>query len=294
MIYIASTKENVGLIKEDLYIRDHFLANGLDATIDTIDNISSKVLKGDAVILKSIWGYHLEPDVFLNQIESINNSGARLINNYNFLLWNFDKLKYLPELKEVNTVPTLELNLSELIHESDILIKLKAISKLYKNDKLVIKPSVSASGYRTFLLDFANEPSLIIHDMLSSGISKFMTQPFREEISHGEISVVLISGELMYGVNRYPGILYRKDTSEIIEPHKIPQEILSQTDIVKGFFIEKFKSLPIICRIDFLKHGEIFEILEVELIDPDLYFRVLDNNYLNKALSTLLNAIKIK
>jgi hypothetical protein len=53
-------------------------------------------------------------------------------------------------------------------------------------------------------------------------------------------------------------------------------------------FLEKFGVLPRICRVDFLKNLTNYEILEVELIDPDLFFRYIPVSLRKKAILMLL------
>jgi hypothetical protein len=73
----------------------------------------------------------------------------------------------------------------------------------------------------------------------------------------------------------------------------VPDAIQREVVTLKKFFLKKFGVLPSICRIDFLKTDTGYEILEVELIDPDLFFRFIPENMRNKAISVLYKSLTI-
>ena len=51
-VYIASSEKYVGLIKEDIYIRDKYNSNGFSSKIATLSDIVNESKFGDLVILK--------------------------------------------------------------------------------------------------------------------------------------------------------------------------------------------------------------------------------------------------
>ncbi|MEW6096825.1 MAG: hypothetical protein AB1567_09925, partial [bacterium] len=106
----------------------------------------------------------------------------------------------------------------------------------------------------------------------------FIAQPYRPDVLTGELSVVIINGIPLYGIKRFPGIFSEKSKPIYIKFANLPDAIKKEVDILETFFLKKFGVFPNICRVDFLKHDIDYEILEVELIDPDLFFRYIPEN----------------
>lgn len=288
-IYIASSEKHVGKIQEDVYIRDFYRNKGFSCEIVTLKNIVGISKPFDVVILKSVWGYHLHYREFLKQISTLKKRNIKLINDYDFIFWNIDKYKYLYELRHMNTVPTALLgfkNTKKRIEIRNIILK---ANKTLNTDILVIKPCVSESGYLALKYDKTKDNKDIIALLQQNKQLNFIAQPYRPDILTGELSVVIINGIPLYGIKRFPGIFSEKKDPEYIEQRKIPKQIKNQVKPLYNFFVDKFKSLPKICRVDFVKHGLSYELMEVELIDPDLFFRFIPEKMLHKCLAGLVD-----
>lgn len=293
-IYIASSEKHVGKIQEDVYIRDSYRKKGLPCEIVTLKNIVKISKPFDVVIFKSIWGYHLHYRTFLKQISILRKKKIKLINSYDFITWNIDKYKYLDELRNIKTIPTILLNFKNAKKVSEIRNIILRINKTLNTNTLVIKPSISESGYLTFKYDKTKDNRSVITLLKQNKKLSFIAQPYRPDILTGELSVVMINGMLLYGINRFPGIFSEKLDPVYIKFTSLPVVIKKEADILKTFFLEKFGVLPNICRVDFLKLNTGYEILEVELIDPDLFFRYIPNTMREKATSMIYKSFIIK
>ena len=288
-VYIASFEKHVGKIQEDVYIRNEFLSKNISSEILTLAEIVQKAEAQDIVMLKSIWGYHLDFKHFLGQLSALKEKNVVLVNDYDYIYWNIDKSKYLPELIDiVNVVPTHKVSFNNAKTKEDVDELIKITIKNDDNVIFVIKPAISASGHLTFVYTKGNNNDCV-SDLLRHKNLDFIIQPFRAEINQGEISVISINGKINYGVVRFPGVIAEKKDSKCISLLEIPNPVMIQAESVLSFFRVKFKTLPKICRIDFVKNGQNFELIEVELIDPDLYFRHLPNELLEQCLKELCN-----
>lgn len=283
-IYIASSENYVGKIQEDVYIRDVYRNKGFSCEIVTLKNIVKISKPFDVVILKSIWGYHLHYREFLKQISMLKKKNIKLINAYDYIFWNIDKYKYLHELKHMNTVPTKLLSFKDTKKASEIRNIIVQINKTLNTDTLVIKPCISESGYLTFKYDKTKDNKAIIALLQQNKQLNFIAQPYRPDILTGELSVVIINGIPLYGVKRFPGIFSEKLDPVYIRFISLPRVIKKEIDTLKVFFLKKFGVPPNICRVDFLKLSTGYEILEVELIDPDLFFRYIPGGMREKAI----------
>ncbi len=286
-IYIASSEEYVGKIQEDVYIRDAYRNKGFSCEIFTLKNIVKISKPFDVVILKSIWGYYLHHKEFLKQISILRKKNIKLINDYNFIFWNINKYEYLQELKHMKVVPTVLLSLRNTKKSSEIKNVILKINKTLNTDTMVVKPCISESGYLTFKYDKTKDNKNVIALLKKHKRLNFIAQPYRPDILTGELSIVMIKGILLYCVNRFPGVFTENKKIEYIDQGKIPKQITDQVKLLHNFFIDKFKSLPKICRIDFVKSESDYELMEVELIDPDLFFRNLPEDILEKCLAEI-------
>lgn len=291
-IYIASSEEHVGNIQEDAYIRDGFTSIGVASEILTLKNIVHISTPSDVVILKSIWGYHENFRLFVAQISALEQKGVRLINDYPFIAWNLDKGKYLTELKSMDVVPTCPLDIKNSQFASEIESTLFEVAKALGANKLVIKPTVSASGYLTDTYETNKNNNVLISSLVANKSLDFIAQPYRSSIIEGETSVILISGTPLYGVVRFPGVLATKGATTYLHLKDVPVSIKETVAELKHFFLKKFGTYPSICRVDFLKDHSDYEILEVELIDPDLFFRHIPDAIRKDAISMFCNLIK--
>ena len=161
-IYIVSLEKYVGKIQEDLYIRDFYRNKGFSCEVVTLKKVLKISKPFDVVILKSIWGYHLHYREFLKQMLILKKKNVKLINDYNFIFWNIDKYKYLHELKHINVVPTILLSFKNTRNVSEIRSIILQVSKTLNTDTLVVKPSISGSGYLTFKYDKTKNNKAII------------------------------------------------------------------------------------------------------------------------------------
>jgi len=292
-IYIASSGKYIGKIQEDIYMREIYKNKGFFSEIATMKDIVNISKSFDLVILKSIWGYYTDYQKFLGQIMALKKKHIRLVNDYDFIFWNIDKSKYLYEIKHINIVPTISLQLKRIGTVPEIRNAILKASKTLNTDVLIIKPCVSESGYLTLKYDINKENKTTITLLKNNKHLDFIAQPYRPAISKGEISIIIINGIPLYGIKRFPGIFSNKLEPIYIKMANIPNVIKKELTLLKDFFLKKFGVLPDICRVDFLKFNTSYEILEVELIDPDLFFRYIPENMKKKVVSSLCKSLTI-
>lgn len=292
-IYIASSDKYVGKIQEDIYIRDAYRNAGLLSEIATLKDITNSSESTDVVILKSVWGYHICYKEFIDEISHLKKRGVKLVNDYSFVFWNIDKCKYLNEIKHMNVVPTMSVQLKGVDTTAEVSDVISEISRRFNADTLVIKPCISESGYLTFKYDTRKNNEAVIAALKNNKQLNFMAQPYRPTVSEGEISVIMINGVSLYGMKRFPGIFNDKLNPTYIKLANVPGAIQKEISALKDFFLKKFGISPSICRVDFLKIGTGCEILEVELIDPDLFLRFIPEDMKKKVVSTLCQSLTV-
>jgi hypothetical protein len=153
----------------------------------------------DAVVIRSTWNYHRSPQAFLAWAERVAAAGAALWNPASVVRWNADK-RYLLELGAagVPVVPT------EIIPREGAEAGARLADLLNRRGwhGAVVKPTVSATSFRTFLTRSGRTAvdAALLDAVLAD--SDAMVQPYLREVRReGEWSFIFIvapGGELEF------------------------------------------------------------------------------------------------
>lgn len=219
----------------------------------------------EAVIIRTPWDYQREPEAFLGVLRKIENSIARLENPLKIVEWNLSKL-YLRELEVagIKIVPTVwgEEKISENLFKNWL--------EYFGAGELVIKPIISATAEFTYRLkDFTHELSEVF------AARKYMVQPFMPNIvSEGEFSLFYFGGEYSHTILKTPkpkDFRVQEEHGGIIQAVEPSAKLLD----AGGKVFEFIKPVPLYARVDFVRDAdEDFALMELELIEPALYFRM--------------------
>jgi glutathione synthase/RimK-type ligase-like ATP-grasp enzyme len=227
----------------------------------------------DALVLRSPWNYHLTPDTFLDWVDRAGES-AVVCNDPRIVRWNAHK-SYLFELQHAG-IPIAETVLCRQHEAAD----LRAIMDERKWNTVVVKPAISASSFMTSIIG-ATAPALYSDGRLDGRVFEdgqllleailqtrdAIVQPFMPEIfERGERCLIFIDGEFSHAVRKAPFTdLSGGGQAVVAEPHEITLgrralSVLSET--------------PLYARIDLLRGTDgVDRLMELELIDPELYMR---------------------
>jgi glutathione synthase/RimK-type ligase-like ATP-grasp enzyme len=145
----------------------------------------------DAVLIRSTWDYHRHPAAFREWAEEVEESGARLWNPADVVAWNSEKT-YLRDLEKagIPIVPTRWVAATASAPSLASLLREKSWPEV------VVKPTVSASAYRTMRMKTgqAAEHQQDFAALLAD--SGAMIQPLMEEIvTEGEWSLLYFRQE---------------------------------------------------------------------------------------------------
>ncbi len=219
----------------------------------------------EAVIIRTPWDYQDEPEKFIEVLRRIDSSSARLENALSIVEWNLDK-RYLRKLEDrgVRIVPTLW---SEAVISAERFSEWK---RELANDELIMKPTISATAKDTFrLVEFDDALSDVF-----SGRS-YMVQPFmRQIIEEGEYSLFYFNGVYSHTILKAPTAGDFRVQEEhgglitAVEPEFRMLETAKQIN-------DLIDPLPLYSRIDLVRCDDGgFALMELELIEPALYFRM--------------------
>jgi len=220
----------------------------------------------DAIVLRSNWDYHFEPDAFLGWLDRLERAGARIWNPPALVRWNLSKA-YLLELGRagVPTVPTV-------ILADETRVGLEAVMAGRDWSRVVMKPGISASAHDTRLVSAATMDEAVAA-LVSGAIRRpVLVQPFVEEIrTRGEWSLVFIDTEMTHAVLKRPAAgEFRVQprlggTVEALEP---PDAV----GAVGRAALAALPVAPLYARIDGVETAAGFRIMEVEINEPGLFF----------------------
>lgn len=227
----------------------------------------------DVVIVRSTWDYHHTPDQFMAALETIEASKACLENSLSMIRWNLDK-RYLQDLEDENIpiVPTKWLsgfsgqNTDALFGSLD-------------TEKIVIKPVIGAGSDDTFWITPKSSASTLrqIEEVFTARPA--MLQPFMENItSEGEFSLFYFDGDYSHTVLKTP----ESGDFRVQEEHGGRLKLVEAESHLKQTGDKIMKALPEIplyARVDIVRtQDNNFALMELELIEPSLYFNMDENS----------------
>lgn len=232
----------------------------------------------DLVLFRTIWNYYKNIEEFKQLLDFLEESNTPVINPVDIVRWNMDK-KYLIELQNegFDIIPTI-FNFGEAASFEN------ALSKGWK--KMILKPMISAASYHTFVIDMYEKDRFenLIKDYYID--RPFMLQEFIPEISDGEISTITLTvpsnknqDDFSYSVTKVP----KKGDYRVQFNYGGVYSIGEVDPIIKNIseqITKRFGNRLLYQRLDGLWRNGKFMIMEIELIEPDLYL-----NLSNEALS---------
>ncbi|MDG1238770.1 MAG: ATP-grasp domain-containing protein [Flavobacteriales bacterium] len=263
--------------EKNQYIENVLKEDGL--LIEALNNLGLKTIKKDwndsnfnwnstkTAVFRSTWDYFDKFSIFQNWLSQVQNKCA-LINSYEQIKWNLDK-HYLQDLKNWS----LPIPKSVFINKMSG-TKLKDIATNMKWNHIVVKPTVSGAAKNTFQLKDQEIENFQTNWIRLTNEEDFIVQEFQKNIiKSGEIAVMLFGGKYSHAVLKKAkkGDFRVQDdfggTVETITPSK---EIIDLAEKA----IKKLNPTPLYCRVDvILNNQNKAVIIELELIEPELWFR---------------------
>lgn len=225
----------------------------------------------DVVLIRSPYDYVERPAEFRSWLDDLDECGATVLNSTSLLRWNMHK-GYLTDLaaRGVAVVPT------EMLVQGSTR-SLSAVLADRGWSRAVVKPAIGASARQTIGVDGADAASLASADAHLRGLLErgdVLVQPFVASIeTDGEVSVVVIGGEITHAVLKRPTAGEWRVQSDFggsavrvpvtVEHERAAASALGAVDGAATY-----------ARVDLVAIDGALHLMELELIEPELFFQI--------------------
>jgi glutathione synthase/RimK-type ligase-like ATP-grasp enzyme len=213
----------------------------------------------DLVLPLLVWGYPFAPEQWAAAVDGWEGEGVRLQNPASVLRWNADK-RYIGRLAErgAPVVPTLYAErLTEAVMEQ--------ARERFGTDRLVAKPRVSSTAWQTIRWSPGTS--------LEGGpTGAAMVQPYLPAIEQsGEVSLIFFGGRFSHAISKRPqpgDFRVQPEFDGIIAHYDPAPDELEAAERVLAAVDEDL----LYARVDLVRGlSGAPELIELELIEPDLY-----------------------
>ena len=218
------------------------------------------------VVVRTPWDYTERPGAFVDVLAGIEASGVPLENRRSVVAWNLHK-SYLREL-EARGVPIVPTTWGR---GADSLRAFRAQA----SGTFVVKPVIGANARDTFVIDALTGGATMERVASTYASREWMAQPFvRSVVEEGEHSLIYFAGALSHAIVKAPApgdFRVQEEHGGLIRPIEPPADLRAAAERVLLCLPEGLLQ----ARIDLVRLDDgTPALMEAELIEPSLYFRM--------------------
>lgn len=282
-VYFVTCDEIPEGIEDDQYLSKRLEERGYTVETKVWKDPSVVWAEADVVILRTTWDYHRHLDAFLHWAEQVEQV-TMLVHPHRLVRWNASK-RYLLELQQagVSIIPS---HITNDLHQAEQYSR----KLLHDYNQIILKPTVSGSAELTFLVDSTTQS---VEESLKKILtqSEVIIQPFIQSVQvDGEVSLMFVS------INHKPYF-----THAIIKNAKIG-DFRVQTDYggsvqsfeasqdLQNFALNVLSKLTypfLYARVDIIDWKTSPTLGELELIEPEMFFRMSPTHSVNLFVDAL-------
>jgi hypothetical protein len=251
------------LAPDDTILRDEFVRRGASVRTAIWSDPSVDWSASPIALIRATWDYPQRFDEFWRWLARVEER-THLINDPQTVRWNAHK-RYLRELQDqgIRIAPTVFVDSSvELDLETEC-------SRREWND-VVIKPCVGGSSYgarRMRGTEIGGNGVRHLRSLLEHG--EAMVQPFLHEIeTAGELACIFIDGTFTHAVRKAPF------NSSTVTTSEYACELSPGDARFAGGIVSGLDPVPAYARVDIVPAASGTILMELELIEPTLYFEL--------------------
>jgi glutathione synthase/RimK-type ligase-like ATP-grasp enzyme len=218
----------------------------------------------DLVVVRSTWDYFDRLDEFLDWTDRVS-SVSRIINSPKVIRWNSHK-GYLAELGEagIPVLPTLALAEGAA----------RPAERMWATgwDEVVIKPAVDG-GARQALRARPTAPEAVEHLSRLVAAGDTIVQPYAPSVEQGETSLFFFGGGFSHAVRKIP----KAGDYRVQALHGGSEEVHEPSPAELDVAVRAMALAPddlVYARVDLIDVAGQPTLMELELIEPDLFLRM--------------------
>ncbi len=237
----------------------------------------------DLLIFRNTWDYYEKQQEFDTWLKHIEKLGIRTLNSISIINQNKHKF-YLRDLEKqgFTILPTVFIDKTENLNLSEI------IPNNWK--KAVIKPAYSAGSYQTSVFEISEIKKTNQEYLPIAAEKELLLQQFMPEIEIlGETSFIFFNKKYSHAVNKKPVEGEFRIQSEFggIYTFAKPNQIL--IDIAQNI-VNTFSEDLLYARVDGICIDNELHLMEIECIEPDLYFNLAEGS-LEKFVNSIIELL---
>jgi glutathione synthase/RimK-type ligase-like ATP-grasp enzyme len=240
-------------------------ARGVDVTpIPWTELDPYAILDAPPILLRSTWDYHRVPTLFDSWLGALEDSGRAVWNQAATARGNVDKI-YLKDFEASGIAIPRTRWVDQILDGT-----LEHVLDQEGWTSAILKPRIAATAYGTFLIGRGSLPS--DDDLAPARISGALVQEVVPEVmERGEVSLVYFDGAFSHAVVKRAkagDFRVQQDFGGSVEPIEPPAPLAAFADRVMAVV----PSAPLYARVDVVESARGPLLMEIELIEPELYF----------------------
>jgi glutathione synthase/RimK-type ligase-like ATP-grasp enzyme len=233
----------------------------------------------DYLIFRNTWDYYekeTEFNLWLNHIEKL---GIKTLNTLEIIKQNKHKF-YLREFQNlgIKILPTIFIEKTNTLNLKEI------IPPLWK--KAVIKPAFSAGSYLTEVFDISEIDNINQQYYQIAAEKELLLQEFMPQIqTEGETSFIFFNKKFSHSINKKPAqgdFRIQVQFGGQYSAFEPSLDLIQQAQRI----VDTFPKDLLYARVDGIISNNQLQLMEIECIEPDLYF-----NYSEGALERFVASI---
>lgn len=264
-VALATSRTMAGLWTGDRLLLDELRRRGVRADPVVWDDDAVEWRGWDALLVRSCWDYHLHVERFAAWLDRLAGEPIRVMNDPALMRWNIHKRYLLDVQRRGARIPPTRLvprgarrSLAREIQEAGW-------------PSTVVKPAISASGHGARLVvgppgpdDEREYASLVV------GGDVLLQACVPEIRTHGEWSLMFFDGRYSHAALKRAAageFRVQMEWGGTVEPAELPPQIVADAQAV----VDALGAPATYARIDGADVGDRLTIMEVELIEPELF-----------------------
>lgn len=262
-VLLAVDASTADLTADDRVLADALGRRGVEAVPH---RWGEPVEPGSVVVVRSTWDYVERPGEFLAWLDHLDGQRATVLNPTGVLRWSMHK-GYLLDLERrgVPIVPT------ELVARGvDRGLEVVLVARGW--DDVVVKPAIGGTARLAVHSGVAGVDAAGAHLERLVADEDVIVQPVVESIrTEGEVSIVAVGGEPLAAIVKRPSAgewRVQSDFGGTAELVPLDGELVAVARVALADRATDY------ARIDVARHDGRWVVLELELVEPELFFRL--------------------